>query len=202
LVHRDSGLLGRNRTKVSQRIAVAGDSGYLETQAIWSRSSSSCGGPWARGSGSWAGSFRLRRMARAVANSVMKEMILMLAPQKGHNRGSISPDRKSLFEFPEFPALSLRIGYLAALPLNNRAGSTEDLPPVGAGGDDCGVEPWGMSVFRAQSSRGHAVDRGRGRLRLSGRGVRAHAVVRGPEARALGPAASGSVGSPEPWRSR
>jgi hypothetical protein len=31
-----------------------GGSWLAESQAIWSRSSSSCGGPWARGSGSWS----------------------------------------------------------------------------------------------------------------------------------------------------
>ena len=72
---------------------------------------------------------------------------------------------------------------MAALPLNNQAGSTEYLPPVGAGGDDCGVEPWGMSVFRAQSNQSRASDRGR---RDSGYLVEELNFVRWPVGERLG----------------
>jgi hypothetical protein len=60
------------------------------SQAIWSRSWRSCGGPWATGSGSRAGGFRLRRTARAVAKSVIEARILISAPQNGQSRGSTS----------------------------------------------------------------------------------------------------------------
>ena len=57
------------------------------SQAIWSRSSSSCGGPWASGSGSWVERFRLRRIARAVAKLSAAEGRLEVEPEGSPGTG-------------------------------------------------------------------------------------------------------------------